>query len=244
MENFSINISQKGSYQIIENNHIINERKFYLDLLRILAISAVVMIHVSADYVVNSNTLIAFTVGNILDSISRLGVPLFLMISGTLALDENKDFNCRKKIFSLLIPWFSWSFFYAFAYNVVLPILKREQFSFLGFINAFIKGHYHLWYMWAIIGLYLITPILRQFVKKGNEPIVVYFIALSTLFQFTKPILTLLFEEIAFISKAEGTYTYILGNLNMDFLGGLTTYFVVGWFLANTTSVLLSLAVS
>ena len=77
--------------------HKQNQRKLYLDLLRIIAISAVVMIHVSASYVTNANSLLDFTVGNIFDSVSRLGVPLFLMISGALILDENKEFNCKKK---------------------------------------------------------------------------------------------------------------------------------------------------
>lgn len=233
MDGFAGNISQGVSDQIIKDKPVIMERKFYLDLLRVIAISAVVMIHVSADYVINPDNLIAFTIGNIFDSLSRLGVPLFLMISGALILDENKEFNCKKKILSLLIPWFTWSFFYALGFKVVLPILRRESFSFLGFIAAFLKGHFHLWYMWAIIGLYLITPILRKFVKKENKKIVAYFIVLSLLFQFTKPIITLLFEEIGFISKLEGTYTYIFENLNLDFLGGLTTYFLTGWFLSN-----------
>ncbi len=233
MESFVGNIPQKVSDRIIKDRPVMMERKFYLDLLRVIAISAVVMIHVSADYVVNPDNLIAFTIGNIFDSLSRLGVPLFLMISGALILDENKEFNCKKKIFSLLIPWFTWSFLYALCFKVVLPILKGESFSFLGFIANFIKGHFHLWYMWAIIGLYLITPILRKFVKIENKQIVAYFIVLSLLFQFTKPIITLLFEEVSFISKVEGTYTYIFENLNLDFLGGLTTYFLTGWFLSN-----------
>ena len=233
MKNFVENIPQKVSDRIIKDRPVMMERKFYLDLLRVIAISAVVMIHVSGTYVVNPDNLIAFTMGNIFDSLSRLGVPLFLMISGALNLDENKDFDCKKKILSLLIPWFTWSFLYALGFRVVLPILKRESFSFLGFVADFTKGHSHMWYMWAIMGLYLITPILRKFVKKENKQIVAYFIVLSLLFQFTKPIITLLFEEVGFISEVEGAYTYIFEKLNLDFLGGLTTYFLTGWFLSN-----------
>lgn len=210
-------------------------RKGYLDVLRIVAISAVIMIHVSAAFVTNSNTLIGFTLGNIFDSVSRLGVPLFLMISGALMLDENREFNLKKRILPLFIPLLCWSFLYAFAFFILSPVLKKEAINFVSFIRAFLRGHYHLWYMWAIIGLYLITPILRKFVKKENKKIVIYFIALSIIFSFTKPMITLLFEEINFLHKIEDTYLYILENLNLDFLGGLTTYFLAGWLLSNLT---------
>ena len=211
-----------------------NERKSYLDVLRIIAIFAVVMIHVSANYVTNYNTIVDFTIGNIFDSISRLGVPLFLMISGALILDENKKFDCKKRILSLLIPMLVWSFFYALIYSVILPIKQNESINIYNFLSSFIKGHFHLWYMWAIIGLYLITPILRIFVKKENKNIVAYFIVLSLLFQFTQPIIKLLFNEIDIINKASHVYTYVFEKLNLNFLGGLTSYFLAGWFLANT----------
>lgn len=213
------------------------ERKRYLDFLRIIAISAVIMIHVSADFVMSYNSFLEFTIGNIFDSCSRLGVPLFLMISGALMLDENKEFDCKKRILSLLIPLLAWSFLYAFAFSIVLPVLKSRSFSFLSFVSNFLRGHFHLWYMWAIIGLYLITPILRKFVKTKNKKTVFYFIILSLFFRFTEPIINLLFEEIDFFGKTASiasVYSYIFDKLNLDFLGGLTTYYLAGWLLVHT----------
>ena len=211
-----------------------NERKSYLDVLRIIAIFAVVMIHISGYYVINPSRMVDFTIGNIFDSVSRLGVPLFLMISGALMLDENKKFDCKNRILSLLIPMLVWSFLYALIYSVILPIKNNEAINFYDFFASFIKGPFHFWYMWVIIGLYLITPILRIFVKKENKNIVAYFIVLSLLFHFTQPIITLLFNEIDVINKAFSIYTDVIGNLNLSFLGGYTTYFLTGWFLANT----------
>ena len=233
MEGLDAKVPQEVSNQAIKERPAVMERKLYLDLLRVIAIAAVVMIHVSADYVIYPGNTMDFTIGNIFDSISRLGVPLFLMVSGALILDENREFNCKKKILTLLLPWGTWSFLYALVYKVALPIWRDEPLSLLEAVADFVKGHFHLWYMWAIIGLYLITPILRKFVKKENTHIVVYFMALSLLFQFTKPLIALLFEEIGFISHMESTHAYIFENLNLDFLGGLTTYYLAGWLLAN-----------
>ena len=96
-------------------------REIEFDILRILAILAVIMIHVSAPFVINyqPNSL-QFTVGNIFDSISRIGVPFFVLISGTFMLDENKELSINKlskKILKLLTILIVWSAFYALVYN-------------------------------------------------------------------------------------------------------------------------------
>ena len=72
-------------------------RLVYLDILRIVAICAVLMIHIVAPFVTKyESTTLEFILGNIFDSISRLAVPIFLMVSGALVLDENRSFNCKK----------------------------------------------------------------------------------------------------------------------------------------------------
>lgn len=81
---------------------MITERKNYLDVLRVIAIAAVIMIHVSASFVNFYNSSLDFALGNIFDSISRLAVPIFLMISGALMLNEEKEFNCKKGYFLCL----------------------------------------------------------------------------------------------------------------------------------------------
>ena len=54
------------------------ERNISLDLIRLVAIIAVIMIHVSANFVSNYEIgNIKFIWGNIFDSISRIGVPFF-----------------------------------------------------------------------------------------------------------------------------------------------------------------------
>ena len=102
MEGLDAKVPQEVSNQAIKERPAVMERKLYLDLLRVIAIAAVVMIHVSADYVIYPCNTMDFTIGNIFDSISRLGVPLFLMVSGALILDENREFNCKKKILSFV----------------------------------------------------------------------------------------------------------------------------------------------
>ena len=79
----------------MDNSNAEKSRVFYYDYLRIVAIFAVVIIHVSSQnwYVTDVNT-IAWSAFNFYDSIARWGVPIFLMISGALILKKDiKNMN-------------------------------------------------------------------------------------------------------------------------------------------------------
>src|SRR3972149_12259082 len=93
---------------------------FYIALLRVLAVFLIVLIHVSAPYV-TSYGKISFDhwlSGNFFDSFSRLGIPIFLMISGFLLLtnyqeDKIKIF-IKKRFLKVFVPFLIWSVFYLF----------------------------------------------------------------------------------------------------------------------------------
>ena len=76
------------------------------DIIRIIAIMAVIMIHCSAGYVVHfvpeTNH---FIIGNILDSCSRIAVPFFVMISGIFMLDTNRILSIDKLKFKISKLW-------------------------------------------------------------------------------------------------------------------------------------------
>ena len=77
-------------------NKCTSGRIYYLDILRVIACISVIMIHSSAEYVIKDIGSFNFWIGNILDGLSRIGVPLFVMISGTLLLDKNYKFDKKK----------------------------------------------------------------------------------------------------------------------------------------------------
>ena len=81
-----------------------------------------------------------------------------------------------------------------------------------------------------IVGLYLILPLLRLWVKKENKKQIKYFIILALLFTFLIPqIITIgtnyftIFESI----------NKLLEKINIKYVGGYTAYFILGWYLNN-----------
>ena len=166
-----------------------SQRIFSFDIIRVIAIMAVVMIHVAAPFVVDyAATSKEFFVGNICDSLSRIGVPLFVMLSGALLLKEDKPFPMKKMFQStliLLISLYAWSFIYAVTFKVLWPLMHQETINWISFGKALIMGHYHQWYLFMIIGIYLITPVLKTFVKQDNIRIIQWLIILSIIFRFS-----------------------------------------------------------
>lgn len=94
----------------------------WLDNSRIIAIYAVVFLHVSAGVVIGNDVGTEYWwVGNVYDSAVRWCVPVFVMISGALLLDPNKQEDLAtfytKRLSRILVPIIFWSaFFLAWAF--------------------------------------------------------------------------------------------------------------------------------
>lgn len=209
-------------------------RNASLDIARIIAIVAVVMIHCSSVFVSNYETnMREFVLGNIFNGISRPGVPLFLMISGALFLDENKKTTLKtilsKNVKSLAIITIIWSILYAITYCIALPLFKSKPIRVENVLDSILNGHSHMWYLYMIMGLYMITPFLKKFVCKKNKEMVLFFIYISFVVQFLVPLadkLCIQYLDNDFI----GAW---FEKFHLDFFGGYITYFLVGWYIVH-----------
>ena len=202
-------------------------RLFHLDLLRTVACLSVVMIHVSAEFVVRGTTGPDFWLGNLFDSISRAAVPLFVMISGALMLDGNYEFTKKKwlkHIGRMIVFYIVWSTFYYLIFNQPW----NGNFSPKNALGQIITGHYHLWFVPMIIGLYLIVPLLRAWVNEKNIRSVEYFLLLSAVLTFFIPQCVIMLKYAA---GWIGAFDKLLENLDLQYTAGYTTYFVLGWYL-------------
>ncbi len=205
-------------------------RNSAMDIIRIIAVLAVVMIHCASHFVsrYNPNTT-EFVFGNLFDSIARLGVPLFLIISGALFLDERKEVTLKgilsKNVKSLAIITMLWAVIYALMYQVVFPWPNVDVKNFL---LAVLKGHYHMWYLYMIMGLYIITPFLKKFVSKENKNMVLFFILFSFSVKFLLPTV----DQICVRFWNMDLIGVFLDKFHLDFFGGYITYFLTGWYIA------------
>ena len=213
------------------------KRIIYYDCLRVLACLCVVMIHVSAFLVTKSDVYsIDYAVGNTFNSISRIGVPIFIMISGALFLDESYRFTKKKLIchvVKLLIFYIFWSSVYSLIFNVIIPQSNGIETSFLLFWRGFRDSYYHLWFIPMLIALYLITPLLRLWIKKENIKYINYFMLISIVFAFVIPQVIDIF--ICFSNKYTEDVAIILNKVKVYQVYGMVPYYVLGWVINNFT---------
>ena len=154
------------------------KRIVYLDYLRVLGTIAIMILHTASQnwYNVQINSYEWHTF-NCFDALVRWGVPVFVMISGTLFL--NRDISIRliysKYVLRMLTAFFAWSAVYA--------ILTEKSVG--DRILAALKGHYHMWFVLMITGLYICIPLMKAIIK--DERTAGYYMILALFFAVIIP---------------------------------------------------------
>lgn len=211
------------------------------DVMRIIAICAVVLLHISVDYVKNyPNNSIEFISNNLLNSFTRFAVPVFFMISGALMLNEDKKLSNKRIIHAalhILVLLIIWSIVYSVAYYIIKPLVFKEDISFSAIIYAMFYGHYHLWYLFVLIGLYLITPILRTFIKRDNLPLITSYLNFSIIVCFVLPFVN---QIVNFYTVRDNLLMNYISNYQMNYFYDSIVYYIMGWYILNTEINMLS----
>ncbi len=193
------------------------------DRLRNLATFLVVAIHVAASVAMNSTDFHTFwwRYGNFWNSLARPGVPIFVMLSGYLLL--GKDYPTamflKKRFSRVLVPSLFWMLVYCF-YNFLSKGYPNDPISIL---KTLFEGpvHFHLWFIYLILGLYLLYPILRPWVRQAKDSDFFYLFICCALASWGYKIADVFFD-------------WQFG-LAWDFFSNNTGYFVLGYYLGTKT---------
>jgi surface polysaccharide O-acyltransferase-like enzyme len=149
------------------------------------------------------------------------------MISGALFLDTKKEINIRtlfgKNILHIALVYLFWSTLYI----IYLEIYKNGERNIAGIIGDILVGPFHLWFLPMLIGLYIITPILRTIVKDLETE--KYLILLSVFFAFLIPLAV---ELTGYANKGiMGWIRHINKSLDVNIVTCYVGYFVLGHYL-------------
>lgn len=211
------------------------KRYIEYDILRIVACFSVIMIHCAVFDQINLYNYTSFEYQSIQTwgVISRWAVPVFVMLSGMLIIpraDEISIFQLMKhRVLRMLIVYIAWSCIYSF-YNTYFLDIVYSTSKFKTFVDGCFSGETHMWYLPMLSGLYLISPILGNLVKNLNKKWACFWICGMFIFTSIIPFVELL--EIKFVSTIVSS---INGYMDLQFLGGWTLYFVLGYYIQNHT---------
>lgn len=151
-------------------NGLSGPRKQFLDVLRVLATCAVVLMHVLTGATDVTDASIVPEYRSLLLSVMDLVtwcVPIFLMISGYLFLNPERTLTypvmikkyCRRIALAILL--------FGVPYAASELVVAEKSFRVMMIPEALkmaLTGHTwsHMWYLYLILFLYLITPLLKK----------------------------------------------------------------------------------
>ncbi|MBK6931895.1 MAG: acyltransferase family protein [Saprospirales bacterium] len=193
----------------------------WADRLRNLATLLVLAIHVAAPLSHEDPNLDTWNwwAANWWDALGRPSVNLFVMLSGFLLFGKHDTTETflRKRFARVLIPSLVWMAPYLlynhFAHNN--PATLQEA------LVKLVQGpvHYHLWFIYLILGLYLVYPVLRPWVQQARERDFWYFFAACALGTWLYKVLVVFY--------------HLKIGLHMELFTNQIGHFVLGYYLAN-----------
>lgn len=210
------------------------ERKHikYFDYLRSLGVFLVVYLHVASP-IISGDIYVNSIVRSILIVLSTFGytaVPLFFMMSGYLILTDSKTEKVtvllKHRIVHLIVPLIFWSCL------VTLWVMwKNDDILLCSFIKYMLSVFstpimQHLWYVYTLIAIYLLSPILYVAINNLNGQGKKYLFVLIIFIFLQSMVSAIVPDDIKDIIA--------VGPLvELRFLKGHLCTFILGYFLGN-----------
>ena len=203
----------------------IQKRAVHFDLVRFIATFIVVQLHVATPWLWRETDVDSgfWLICLVFDTFGRVGVPIFLMISGALLLSKEESYPSffKKRFVRVLLPLIFWTIVYEIkivadhhylhggvSWNTLFSVMK----------NPIVGPVYdHLWFLYMIVGMYLVTPFLRRVIPVLRKQDLYYLLGLWI---FSNVILPLVYN-----------YTTIKLGLNIPVVTSYLGFYVLGYYL-------------
>lgn len=199
-----------------------NTKTYYLTVLRALATIAVITMHIGS----GRDTAVDNSVRSIFTAINVWCVPIFFMISGALFLSVKKDINIKHhthKVFHLLVIVLVWGWLYNFSSMIIIsqyPLTKILLLSIKMTLVGDVTYGYHLWYLYTVIGLYCIIPILKRWFDCSTKKEHYVYLAIFTAFSIIIPSVGRIISDSS-LNIWNGSFQYFCGYVVFCLLGAL-----------------------
>ena len=212
------------------SNSIATKRLFSIDLLRILACYLVIHQHCAQQfYAITGHVEVGddtFFVG-VNSALGRICVPLFVMVSGYFLLPMRGTLShfVKHRLSRIVLPFLVWYAIYCvffIFYEGQTPL--QAVGTFFGLFVNFYGPLEHLWYVYMIIGLYLIVPIISPWLDRASKKALQFYLGLW-LFSGLLPYLH------AYVSPEMWGECFWNSNSMMYYFTGFGGYLVAGYYL-------------
>ena len=192
------------------------KRVIYLDVIRIVACLFVIAMHAPMPA---KNAVGPFNVG--LSYLTMPCIGMFFAVSGALLLPithKNGDIEwLRHRLTKVIIPMLIWTFIYMLfngSFTSDFVVMLKKIFS----IPFSAQGHGVLWFIYTLVGLYFLTPVISPWIEKSSEKTISFYLLLW--------LITTCYPLLSLLIKVNRSVT---GSLY--YMSGYAGYFLFGYWL-------------
>ena len=189
------------------------ERNYNYDLLRIVACLMIVCMHAPMPTESANGIFLS-----LLSYLTAPGLCVFFVLSGALLLPVKTGTSAflKKRLSKVVMPTVCFSLFYiALNYSGGVDVDWAHSLLSLPFST---QGHGVLWFMYTLVGLYLLAPILSRWLEQANKREVKFYLLLWCV-TLCYPILSLFLE----VNTSDTGVLY--------YFHGYAGYFLLGYYL-------------
>lgn len=153
------------------------EREVWGDLLRWFCSFVIVWLHSTCNLFYNfGESVESWYPSLIVNSFTAFAVPCFFMLSGAYLLRREHSMSdiIKKRVPKLYFPLLFWSVVYILVNDNPIPSSLMKM--------LFENQASHLWFMYSIIGIYLLLPLFSKLYKRLGDKEKIYLLALLLIF--------------------------------------------------------------
>lgn len=246
MTNITPSISLREGFPATLSKTADSARTVWIDWLRVTAIFLVVVIHSTEPFYLGGEGSLILTQSDafwvsLFDSFARACVPLFIIASSYLQfpLHYNAGEFFKRRFKRILIPFGVWTIIYALVWGE--PI---ENFG-----NLLLNFNYaagHLWFVYMLIGVYLLMPMLSPWAEKVSRKELLFYLSICLFTSFIPFIREIFSESASYITGPSGIPAFskypLWGECSWNsygvfyYLSGFIGYMLLGLYLKRFTS--------
>lgn len=159
-------------------------------LLRVLACIAIIILHMFASAEILFQNVITpeqITGSNIIVNCMMWAVPCFVMVTGALLLDENREVSFDKLFNKYILRALGALVVFSMVFRIFDIIMDKESFGLKSILKGFYEiftgtGWSHIWYLYLLIGLYLLLPFYKKIAKASSNSELKYLLVIYLIF--------------------------------------------------------------
>lgn len=199
-----------------------SKREYWIDVMRVFACVMVLFCHAPVPGQVNGLIGTAYGMVNAYLGMA-LGPVLFFMITGACIFNlkegESVTQYFKRRFSRILIPTLVWSVIYILVQCYVWNVEVGEDSLWHSLVMMFFLPQYGLlWYMYALISIYLMAPIISVWLRHCSRKDLEVFLLLWS-FTLLIPYIKVYEPDIAEVTSSNGILRYINSWLWLAVLG-------------------------